>query len=80
VITYKGVGEEVNRHKTKDISTIKDRVKIGTANGKGEGTSKGQMVNCHSQIEVEESGFLKSRNKDEYQGKIDGRQGDGDSK
>jgi hypothetical protein len=29
-------------------------------------------VNCHSQIEVEEREFLKSRNKDEYQGKIDG--------
>jgi hypothetical protein len=28
-------------HKTKDISTIKDGVKIGPANGKGEGTSKG---------------------------------------
>jgi hypothetical protein len=29
---------------------------------------------------VEERRFLKSRNKDEYQGKIDGCQGDGDSK
>jgi hypothetical protein len=27
---------------------------------------------------VEERGFLRSRNKDEYQGKIDGRQGEGD--
>jgi hypothetical protein len=31
VITDKDVGEEVNRHKTKDISTIKDEVKIGPA-------------------------------------------------
>jgi hypothetical protein len=30
-------------HKTKDISTIKDGVKIGPANGKGEGMSKGQI-------------------------------------
>jgi hypothetical protein len=28
---------------TKDISTIKDGVKTGPANGKGEGTSKGQI-------------------------------------
>jgi hypothetical protein len=27
--------------RTKDISTIKDGVKIGPASGKGEGTSKG---------------------------------------
>jgi hypothetical protein len=37
-------------------------------------------VNCRSQIEVEERRFLKSRNKDEYHFKIDGCQGDGDSK
>jgi hypothetical protein len=37
------VEKKVNRHKTKDISTIKDGVKIGLANGKGEGTSKGQI-------------------------------------
>jgi hypothetical protein len=29
--------------RTKDISTIKDGVKTGPANGKGEGTSKGQI-------------------------------------
>jgi hypothetical protein len=29
---------------------------------------------------VEEREFLKSMNKDEYQGKIDGQQGEGDSK
>ena len=33
---------------------------------------RARQVNCYSQIEVEERGFLKSRNKDEYQGKIDG--------
>jgi hypothetical protein len=43
VITDKDVGEEVDRHKTKDISTIKDGVKMGPVNGNGEGTSKGQM-------------------------------------
>jgi hypothetical protein len=32
-----------NRHKTKDISTIQDGVKIGPVNGKGENTSKGQI-------------------------------------
>jgi hypothetical protein len=36
VIMDKDVGEEVNKHKTKDISTIKDGVKIGLANGKNE--------------------------------------------
>ena len=43
VITDKDVGEEVNRHKTKDISTIKDGVKTRPANEKEEDTSKGQM-------------------------------------
>jgi hypothetical protein len=43
VIPDKNVREEVNRHKTKDISTIKDGVGIGLAKGKGEGTSKGQI-------------------------------------
>jgi hypothetical protein len=42
--------------------------------------SRAKWVNSHSQIEVKERGFLKSRNKDEYQGKVDGRQGEGDSK
>jgi hypothetical protein len=38
-------------------------------------------VNCHSQVEMEERGcFLKGRNKDEYQGKMDGRQGESDSR
>jgi hypothetical protein len=41
---------------------------------------RARYVNCQSQSEVEERGCLKSRNKDEYQGKIDGRQGEGDSK
>jgi hypothetical protein len=43
VITNKDVGEKVNRHKTKDISTTKDGVKTGPASGKEEGTSKGQI-------------------------------------
>jgi hypothetical protein len=43
VITDKDVGEKVNRHKTKDISTIEDGVKIGPVNGEGQGTSKGQI-------------------------------------
>jgi hypothetical protein len=43
VITDKDVGEEVNRRKTKDITIIQDGVKTGHANGKGEGTSKGQV-------------------------------------
>ena len=43
MITDKDVGEEVNRHKTKDMSTIKDGVKTGPSNGKGDGTSKGQI-------------------------------------
>jgi hypothetical protein len=41
---------------------------------------RARWVNFHSRIEVEERRFLKSNNKDEYQGKINGRQGDGDSK
>jgi hypothetical protein len=72
VITDKDVGKEVNRHKTKDISTIKDGVKTGPASGKEEGTSKGQIGKLSLPIEVEERRFLKSQNKDEYQGKIDG--------
>jgi hypothetical protein len=43
VITDKDVVEEVNVHKTKHINTIKDGVETGPANGKGEGTSKGQI-------------------------------------
>jgi hypothetical protein len=43
VITDKDVGEEVNRHKTKNISTIKDGVKTEPVNEKGEGVSKGQI-------------------------------------
>jgi hypothetical protein len=43
VITDKDVGEEVNRHKTKDMSTLKDGVKTEPSNGKGEGTSKSQI-------------------------------------
>jgi hypothetical protein len=42
IITDKDVEEEVNRHKTKDMGTIKDGVETGPTNGKGEGTSKGQ--------------------------------------
>ena len=80
MVTIKDVGEEVNRHKTKDISTIKDGVKTGPANGKERVRLRARQINCQSQIEVEERGFLKSRNKDEYQGKIEGRQGEGDSK
>jgi hypothetical protein len=38
---------------------------------KRQGTSKGQIRNCHSPIEVEERGFLRSRLKGEYQGRID---------
>jgi hypothetical protein len=40
-LTDKDVGEVVNRHKAKDISTLKDGVKTGPANGREEGTSKG---------------------------------------
>ena len=43
MITDEDVGEEVNRHKTKDISAIKDGVKTRSANQKGEGTSKGHI-------------------------------------
>jgi hypothetical protein len=43
VIIDKDVGEDVNRHDTKDISTINDGVKTWPANGKGEGASKGQI-------------------------------------
>jgi hypothetical protein len=31
-----------------------------------------RQVNCHFPIEVDERRFLRSQNKDEYQGKIDG--------
>ena len=54
------------------INTIEDRVKTGPASGKEEGTSKGQI----GKLSVSDWGgrekILKSRRKDEYQGKIDG--------
>jgi hypothetical protein len=40
VITDEDVGEEVNRHKTKDISAIKNGVKTRPASGKEEEMSK----------------------------------------
>jgi hypothetical protein len=43
VITDKDVGEEVNRHKTKDMSTMKDGVKTGPTSEKEEGTLKVQI-------------------------------------
>jgi hypothetical protein len=43
VLTNKDVWEEVNRHKTNNISTLKEGVKTEPANGKGEGTSKSHM-------------------------------------
>jgi hypothetical protein len=43
VITDKDVREEVNRHKTKDMSTMKDGVKTGPASEKEKGTLKGQI-------------------------------------
>jgi hypothetical protein len=67
--------------RTKNINTTKDGVKTGPANGKGEGASKGQIDELPlSNWGGREGIFLRSRNKDEYQGKIDGWQGDGDSK
>jgi hypothetical protein len=33
---------------------------------------RARYVSCHFPIEVEERKFLRSKNKDEYQGKIDG--------
>jgi hypothetical protein len=44
----------------------------GPANGKERVRPRVRQVNFHSQIEVEEMGFLKTRTKEEYQGKIDG--------
>jgi hypothetical protein len=41
---------------------------------------RARWVNCHSQIKVEERRFLKSKHKDNYEGKIDGWQSNGDSK
>jgi hypothetical protein len=58
VITDKDVGEEVNRHETKDMSVIKDGVGTGPANGKERVRPRVRQVNCHSQIEVKERGFF----------------------
>ena len=41
VIIDKEVEEEVNKHKNKGISTIKDGVKTGPASGKDKDTPKG---------------------------------------
>jgi hypothetical protein len=69
------------RTKNINISTIKDGVKTGPANGTGEGTSKGHMGKLPlSSWGGREGMFLKGRNKDEYQGKMDGQQGESDSK
>jgi hypothetical protein len=67
--------------RTKNINTTKDGVKTRPENGKGEGTSMGQigklpLSNWGGREEI----FLKSNNKDKYQGKTDGWQGNGDSK
>jgi hypothetical protein len=43
VIPDKDVWEKINRHMMKGISTINNGVKTGPSNGKGEGTSKGQI-------------------------------------
>jgi hypothetical protein len=40
-IKDKDVEEEVNKHKNKDISTIKDGFKTGFASGKDKDTPKG---------------------------------------
>jgi len=65
---------------TKDISTTKDGVKTRPADEKEGGTSNGQIgKQPHSNWGGREE-ILKSQNKDECQGKIDGLQGDGDSK
>jgi hypothetical protein len=44
VITDKDIGEEVNVHKNQEYKSTKDGVKTIPANGKGEGTSKGQIA------------------------------------
>jgi hypothetical protein len=67
--------------RTKNINTTKDGVKTRPTNGKGEGTSMGQigklpLSNWGGREEI----FLKSKNKDKCQGKTDGWQGNGDSK
>jgi hypothetical protein len=66
--------------RTKNINTTKDGVKTRPANGKGKGTSNGQigklpLLNWGGGEEI----FLKNKNKDKYQDKTDGWQGNGDS-
>jgi hypothetical protein len=43
VITNKDVGEEVNRHKTKNINATEDGVKTGPASVRGKDAFKGQI-------------------------------------
>jgi hypothetical protein len=66
----------------KDISSINNGVKTGPSNRKGEGTSKAQIgkLPLSNWGGREEIFFKKSKNKDKYQGKTDGRQGNGGSK
>ena len=65
---------------TKDISTTKDGVKTRPTDEKEGGTSNGQMGKQPLSNWGGSEEILKSQNKDEYQGKIDGWQGGGDSK
>ena len=65
---------------TKDIITTKNGVKTRPADEKEGGTSNGQIGKQPLSNWGGREDILKSQNKDEYQGKIDGRQGEGDSK
>jgi hypothetical protein len=56
--------------RTKNINTTKDGVKTGPANGKEEGTSKGQIGKLPLSNWGGREEILKSQNKDDYQGKI----------
>jgi hypothetical protein len=57
----------------KDTSTIKDGVKTRPVNGKGEGTSKGQIGKLPLlNWRWKRGDFLKSKYQDKYQVKING--------
>jgi hypothetical protein len=68
VIPDKNVREEVNAHRNQGYKYHKDGVKMGPANGKGEGASKGQIGKWPLSNWGRRECFLRTRNKDEYQG------------
>jgi hypothetical protein len=79
VITDKDVGEEVNRHKTKNISAIEDGVKTGPASVRGKDAFKGQIGKLPLPNWGGKEGNLKGRYKININVRYRGVKGKGDN-